>query len=203
MDQDLTDLLTQTPKESDRSVAIKRELERRSQDDVAVYNPTDDEHTEIFNRYAYRIPSRTQDKGYGKGIAILPRFVAENYIRNMTDKIIFREVQIGVDQENARRAKIGQSAMNKWEEQPQFEVKLGILMNPEKRLELQSILYKGIYKKFGDEDTFKTERKQQTLRHTDVSQFMFEADKKAFVKEDVADVAVEDKKRRAVEEISE
>lgn len=178
---DLNILSIEQPRESERSILIKRGLEKRSQDEVIVINPTNQEFEVIYNLIRYRVPANQEDRGFGNGKTVLSRYVAENYINNMATKILNEQVQTAVNKENERRVQAGQLAMNKWEEQPTFESKLGILFNPDKLNEVRMSLYGGIFKKFGEEDVLMGQKKKQEIQVTDISKLMMDLDRKGSI----------------------
>lgn len=159
------------PRESDNSVKIKRWLYKYSNDDVAVYNPLDEDYRETYDLIVYRFPAKSK--------TVIKRYVAENYVSHMIDKILFGENDRAVNKENERRAKLGQSPMNKWAEQGEFEAKLGILTNAKKREELFNMLFLGTVKKFGEEDVLMgtASRPEPRVNVSDMTKLMHKADK--------------------------
>jgi len=188
---DFEDILTETPKESERSAFIKRQLEKRSRDEIAVYNPTNEDYTEVWGGIIYRFPAKKETS--------VERYVAEKYIENMTNKMMFDEVQFKVDKENERRTKVNQSPMNKWEEQPRFEAQLGILFNPEKKVEIWKSLYRGVTRKFGQEDIFTDKKTADDKRQTDISKFIADLER---TPEAPVDESLETRKKNMISEVS-
>jgi hypothetical protein len=126
-----------------------RELERKSRDTLAVYNPTDEDYTVYWDGFGFVIPRATKDNGHGPGIAYLPRYIAVNYLSQMTDKLIMDEVNRRVREENEDRIKKRkQNAMNHWEERLIFERSL-MPDNEILRKQWLPTLFKGIVDQYG------------------------------------------------------
>lgn len=70
---------------------IIRELERKSQDSVKIYNPTMSDFEFKWNGYLWHCPAKVKDEGFGMGCMIVPRYIATHYVRHMTDKLILKE----------------------------------------------------------------------------------------------------------------
>lgn len=101
--------------------ALKDELHRRSLDLIVVNNPLNDPYTVIWNTVeAHLIPAGNQDIGYGNGNNMVPRFVAEKYMKEMTDKILTMEIDQMVANENKKRLKEGKEEMAKYQGGAQF-----------------------------------------------------------------------------------
>lgn len=70
---------------------IIRELERKSNDSIKIYNPTTEEFAFKWNGYLWHCPPKTVDEGFGMGCFIVPRYIANHYVKHMTDRLIMRE----------------------------------------------------------------------------------------------------------------
>ncbi len=68
--------------------AYKKELERRSMDSIRVFNPTDTDYYVEWDGYKHRVPGKNKDEGIGKGMRVLPRYIAEKYVREMKNLLI-------------------------------------------------------------------------------------------------------------------
>lgn len=130
-----------------------RELERRAQDDILVHNPTNLEFIQPFDRIAFKIPSIHEDKGYGEGNMVVPRYVAELYVKNMTDKILGEKQLNAVKEENERRIKNGMKVMDEYMggEGDNFRRALRI-DNESAREEVFAMLWQGVYREYGAGD---------------------------------------------------
>ena len=76
------------PVRSANDDAFHRELERRSQDTIRVYNPTDSDYLLEWDFHKHRVPAKDTDSGWGKGMRVLPRYMAEKYCREMKTQLI-------------------------------------------------------------------------------------------------------------------
>lgn len=68
--------------------AILREMQRTSLDLIRIYNPTDTDFTILWDGFKHVVPSKDKDVGYGKGMRVVQRYLAEWYKKHMTDKMI-------------------------------------------------------------------------------------------------------------------
>jgi hypothetical protein len=59
-----------------------RELERRSQDRLKVLNPTKQDHVVVWDGFVHKVPAG--------GDAIFPRYIAEKYMREATDRLLIQ-----------------------------------------------------------------------------------------------------------------
>ena len=123
---------------------VKRELERSSQDQIKVYNPTDKEWIEYWTGYGFRVPAN--------GDGVMPRYVAKKYVKNMTDHLITKESEDKVDAENKRRTSSGQKLMDA-QERELFDLKTN---DESLRRKYIKQLWGGVDKEFGG-DTPTTE----------------------------------------------
>lgn len=134
-----------------------RERQRQAQDLILVYNPTAEDHRQSWDRVIFVIPSKDRDMGYGNGLNAIPRYVAENYVKTMTDKILGEKLLEAIKEENDRRIKAGLKEMDKYMggEMDNFAKQFGV--NSESaRTEVFPMLWKGIYKQYGAEDMMVT-----------------------------------------------
>jgi len=76
----MADQILDVPVTSKDQDLFHRELARRSQDTIRVFNPESDDYVVDWDGYKHRIPS--------KGSADVPRYIAEKYCRDMTTLII-------------------------------------------------------------------------------------------------------------------
>lgn len=161
------DLDLDSPKENPKQTAHKKELSRRSQDRIRVYNPTDADHVTFWARAqdggGFRVPAKDKDAGFGKGQAILPRYVAAKYVVEMGEKLQGLEVVEATKAENERRIKTGAAIMTPWQEQEVFESRFKV--NQKKDLPaLIKTLWLGVEQEYAaeeglvDEAAFKDQR---------------------------------------------
>lgn len=134
--------------ESPRAAQLKRELERRSNDTIRVRNITNEDFIVRWGGYAFIVPGKDRDRGQGKGEAVLPRYIATNYVKHMADKILQQELLDAVKNENKRRLESGMAAMNKWEEEYVFSQPFNI-NNVDLRRKVIQQLWLGIEEEYG------------------------------------------------------
>ena len=129
-----------------------RELARRANDLIAVFNPTTEDFVVLWDGYKNVIPNCNKDIGHGPGVRVVPRYIAENYVTKMTDQIILKKAKIAVESENKERVeKRKMKAMDAWEEQLVFERPL-MVDNEDLRREILPTLWKGVVEQFGMDD---------------------------------------------------
>lgn len=130
---------------------LHRELVQKSQDRIAVHNPTQSAFTFVYDRYRHTVPSRVTDSGFGKGNAIFPRYLANHYIKKMTDAMIMEMADTKVKEENERRKSKGVAEMEVWKDQEVFEGKYRA-DNESLREEIFEKLFLGLYEEFSGGD---------------------------------------------------
>lgn len=130
-----------------------RERQRQALDEIMVHNPTNEEFRVAWDRVVFRIPPVTEDKGYGSGNEIVKRYIAENYVKHMTDKILGEKLLDAIQRENKKRVESGMKPMDKFMggEEDAFAKQMGI-GTEQKREEIFPILWKGVYKAYGFTD---------------------------------------------------
>lgn len=135
---------------------IIRELERRSNDSVKVFNPTLEEFRFKYNNYEWHVPSKAVDEGFGMGCMIAPRYIASHYIKKMCDFLINRESEKMVS--SAKKKYSG----NDWARE---EERIALRTNNPLLIEKYArILWKGKVRDYGlDRPTVE----EQTEQHND------------------------------------
>ena len=123
------------------------ELERRVNDLIRVYNPTDKDYIVEWDRRSgvklFRVPSKQE--------TVLIRYIAEKYIHEMFDFIFTQKAHEAIIAENQRRIEKGFAEMDKTlktNEQFKFEMPF---YNPDEKTsrELIAILYVGVEQEYG------------------------------------------------------
>lgn len=92
----------------------KGELERRSQDRILVHNVLDIDWIERWGGIPFIVPAYNKDNGRGLGNAILPRYIAENYIKHILDKIMGDKLIKAINERNEVLKGKGEAQMEKW-----------------------------------------------------------------------------------------
>src|SRR3990167_8787203 len=64
------------------------EQRRKSQDLIRVCNPTAQDYILIWDREKFIIPHKDHDMGWGKGMRVMQRYLAEKYCREMKNQMI-------------------------------------------------------------------------------------------------------------------
>src|SRR5437879_1623530 len=131
----MDDIFNTGPQYSQQQIANLQELERRSNDRIRVYNPTADDYVVYWGGAGFRVPNRNKDLGHGNGQAVVMRYVAENYVKHMADKILGQRMVAAILAENKRRESIGMATMNHWEDRLHFDTQFRI-DNPQLRADL-------------------------------------------------------------------
>ena len=68
--------------------AWHNEQRRRSQDLIRVYNPTEQDYVLMWENERFIVPSKDNDKGWGKGMRVMQRYLAQKYTREIVDKML-------------------------------------------------------------------------------------------------------------------
>ena len=76
------------PKNAQETEAFHRELYRRSLDSIRVYNPLDKDFTILWDKFKHTVPNRNKDTGYGKGMKVVPRYIAQKYAKEIKNHIV-------------------------------------------------------------------------------------------------------------------
>jgi ABC-type Fe3+-citrate transport system substrate-binding protein len=127
----------------DKSIDL-REMARKAQDRLRVLNPTDEDYNVAWDGYLHSVPAKRE--------AIFPRYLANKYIQEMTDKILVKAQDDAVRLENEKRKELGKEEMEKWQEQHTFEDKYRFahgVANPEARKQVMKSLYGGLVEEYG------------------------------------------------------
>ncbi len=77
-----------------------RELERKSQDTVAVHNSDPKPFVVLGNSFQNVVPASTRDIGPGPGVQHLPRYIAERYLTVKCHETLVRENDEAIAAEN-------------------------------------------------------------------------------------------------------
>ena len=129
-----------------------KEMARRSQDRIRVYNPLAEDYTIRFDGIGFVIPNRNKDMGHGNGMAVVFRYVAENYRTQMIDFILTSKMDEAVRLENETRQSKGMLPMTKFVggEELQFSQTMRT-DNEEARRKLIPIIWLGLAERYGVE----------------------------------------------------
>ena len=131
------------PQVKPKSTYVK-ELERRSNDLLRVYNPTDEDYVITWDKREGAKLFRAK----AKEESVFIRYIAEKYLKEMFNKIITDKADKAVREENERRAEKGMEEMSKWKDQFKFESRF-YSPDSEEAKKLLAILYVGIDTEYG------------------------------------------------------
>lgn len=144
--------------------SYQQELERRSNDILRVYNPTDEDYVVEYDRRGgvklFRVTAKTETS--------LIRYIAEKYLREMFRKMQNDKAKNAILEENKRRISKGMSELDKTmktNEQMAFEEKFYNLTDEEAR-KIMALLYVGVEQKFGVDEQAPQETERKDLKPT-------------------------------------
>lgn len=72
--------------------AWHKEMKRRSQDLIRVYNPTEQDYVLVWEDQKFIVPSKTHDKGWGMGMRVMQRYLAQKYTKEIVDKMLMEKM---------------------------------------------------------------------------------------------------------------
>lgn len=186
---------------SPRAEAVKKELARKANDTIRVRNITDEAFMAQWDGYQFNVPSGKEDIGHGKGEQLLPRYIALNYVKHMTDKILTQTADEHVAKINAKRKTRGQPSLNPQErevEETPFRTD-----NAEKREPIIRQLWVGVEKEFGLEAV--PERPTKTTDRRPIEERVIESIERGEVRKEPEPEleGLEEKKEAQMKELSE
>lgn len=182
---------------ADNIEKIRRELRRKSLDQLKVYNPLEESFSTVWEGFTYVIPSKQETN--------MLRYIAEKWMREFIDYMINEEEQKAADIENDKRKKKGWEPMNP-QERDQFDIRNKYMTNdPDKRLQYMTMVYKGVSQEHGldlpEAPVVKRDRRPQD------EQILEELDKQMGIRNvirdevDAGDFDLEDKKEDLLKEV--
>lgn len=120
------------------------ELYYKSQDVIAIYNPTDEDYKITWDAAvtgeAFIVPNKNRDIGFGKGILHCKRYIARHYLNTMGKQLIRKK---SIAEWNKVK---GQYRL---EEQGDFEQKLALrTTDPKAQEEMAKTLWLGVVEKY-------------------------------------------------------
>ena len=128
-----------------KNEAVRREMERKQNDEILIYNPREEDYQIKYGGYVHTVPNRDKNVGYGKGCLVVARYLAKHYIKHIVDLFIIEE-----NERKLAKAKLAYKGAH-W---PEEEQKIALRTdNPELRKQYMTGLWKGIYRKFGLDET--------------------------------------------------
>ncbi|RLG44337.1 MAG: hypothetical protein DRN81_04770 [Thermoproteota archaeon] len=120
---------------------IQKEMTRRSNDEIKVHNPTNEDYYITWGGLHWVVPNKNKDTGQGRGNSVLPRYLAAHYVKHHTDKLILKESKAIV--EKAKKEYKG----TRW---PEEELRVALrTSNPELRKKYIKKMWLGVHRRFG------------------------------------------------------
>ena len=144
-----------------KNEAIKREMVRKSNDEILIYNPRLEDWPIKYGGYTHIVPHKDKNVGHGLGCLVVARYLAVHYVNKIVDQFIIEE--------NERRSAKAKKEY-KGAHWPEEEQKIAIRTdNVELRRQYMTGLWKGIVRKFGlDESPEVVADKPKDIRPTDI-----------------------------------
>lgn len=157
---------------------IKRELERRSQDILKVYNFLNEPFTIVYDGYKHTVEPKKE--------AEFPRYLAERFVKKIVTHQINGEIKEALAEEDAKRQGKGFDIMTP-QEQDQYVVRHGLKTdNPERIEKYTALSYKGLVKEYGKE-TVSSEKKVKEDRARTTESIMEQIEKAGGQMEEIAE----------------
>lgn len=120
------------------------EMERRANDLLRVYNPTNEDYVVEWDRKngtkLFRVSAKQEE--------VLPRYIAEKFIKEMYTHILTDGIEKRIIKTNQERIAKGMQAMNRWDEQLRFEVEQQMTVEKEAG-KIVATLYVGLEREYG------------------------------------------------------
>jgi len=174
---------------------VRRELRRKSLDQLKIYNPLDTPFTTVYEGFTYVVKPKQE--------SIFLRYIAMKWIREFVDYMINEEEKREVEKENAGRKKKGWQVMSP-DERDQFAIRNKLVTNdPEKRSLYLKMVYKGVSQEHGLDLPEPTPVKRDTRPQDE--KLLDELDKVMGISSTLPDVEsdFDDRKDDLIKEISE
>lgn len=135
-------MATQQEEQRKEKIAeTKRELQRRSLDQLAIYNPLNVPFQTVYDGFTHVIQAKSE--------GIFPRYIAEKMMREMTNHMINEDEKRAVEKENAKREAAGHQPLTPEEKNAYVSAHGLMTSNEELRLSYMRQIYKGVSKEHG------------------------------------------------------
>ncbi|TVL99576.1 MAG: hypothetical protein CV087_17615 [Candidatus Brocadia sp. WS118] len=140
------------------------EQRRKSQDLIRVYNPTEEDYVLIWDRERFVVPNKNKDTGYGKGMRVMQRYLAEKFTKEIVDKIILTKQDEKLKELKEKLNKQGAVDIDFHANRQLMGVDQIRSDSPAVRHPLEDIVWLGIEEEFGmDKDLVEEEAVSTTL----------------------------------------
>jgi hypothetical protein len=132
--------------------AWHKEQRRRSQDLIRVQNPTDSDYVLVWDDQKFIIPSQSTDKGWGKGMRVMPRYLAQKFTKDIVDKMLIDKFDKTLEE---RKAKL----QNRGDVDPTYNANIqlqyqGRTDDTKTREPLEDMVWMGVEEEFGVDSDF-------------------------------------------------
>lgn len=132
--------------------AWHKEQRRRSQDLIRVYNPTKEDYTLVWDDQKFVIPARDKDKGWGKGMRVMQRYLAQKYTKEIVDKILTEEMDKRIaERKESLQSRGNEDPIYNANQQLQYTTRTD---NKEMREPVEDKVWLGIEEEFGVDQEF-------------------------------------------------
>ncbi len=163
------------PQQNTQQAATLREMSRKANDRIRLANPTEQDFIVRWDGMSFTIPNRNKDVGQGKGQLVVARYIAMNYIKHMTDKMLGENLLKAITEENRKRTDSGMKEIAiDDKERFQYESRYRT-DNPDSRKAIIKLLWLGVDEEYGMDMPEEVERTRDP-RNTD-EQILEELDK--------------------------
>lgn len=182
--------------QKEKIAETKRELQRRSLDQIAVFNPLEQPFQTVYDGYAHVAQPKSE--------AVFPRYVAVKWMREYVDHMINEDEKNFVDKENEKRASQGHQPLTAEERNDLVSAHGLLTSNEELRMKYMKQVYKGISKEHGLDVPVAPEKKSD--RRPMDEKLLTQLDKEMgteFPEPDMEAVEVEEKKEELLKELDE
>lgn len=139
---------------------VKREMYRKSLDELRVFNPLSEDRIVVYGGFSHRVPSKEE--------TVLVRYIAEKFVKETIDFMINKDESEAVEKENNRRKKNGHPLLTA-QEREQFDISQKLTTSNEVlREKYMKIVYKGVAKQYGfempEQKAIETDRRSADTR---------------------------------------
>ena len=132
-------------KKFDSIESLRRELSRRSLDELKVFNPLQNPFKTIWDGYIHQVPAGSEKP--------FPRYIAEKWMREIVDHMIQRDEQELVNKENENRRKKGFNPMTPQDRENLDSQHNMYTSNADMRMKYMKIVYRGVSSEYGQDIT--------------------------------------------------
>ena len=123
----------------------KRELERKSHDNIRIYNPMEHSFRYMYDRYWHTVPAKSYKD--------VQRYLAIHYFKKICDYMIGQQILAkGEELKKLRERQLGKQYLDKYEENTQVWDRVPRLNDPELIEQIKGIVIVGLVEEYGMEE---------------------------------------------------